>query len=102
MQVRHIAVAVSVLVFAALSGTAGAQSGRPDTRTMTCDQVRALIQRSGAIVLTTGQNTFDRYAYSRASCFSPQQVLRNDWVQTKDVSKCFVKRCADPQRFPRD
>lgn len=77
---------------------ADAQSRRPDTRTMTCSQVQSMIERNGAVVMTTGRNTFDRFVFTRNSC-PHGDVTRNEWVTTKDVSRCLVRICVNPRQF---
>lgn len=62
---------------------------------MTCSQVQSMIERNGAVVLSTGQYTFDRYVYTRNFC-QHGEVTRNQWVPTKDVARCRVRVCIDP------
>jgi hypothetical protein len=65
---------------------------RPDTRAMTCEQTRAFIDDAGAVVLTTGPNTYDRYVRSSAQCsFTERAEL--DFVKTSDDMSCPVRRC---------
>ncbi|MDB5650399.1 MAG: hypothetical protein JWL62_1919 [Hyphomicrobiales bacterium] len=72
--------------------------GRPDTLRMSCGTAAALVKRSGAIVLGTGPDIFDRYVSSHAYCDSDQgdgsalacdprrsPMLRGLWLQTDDV-----------------
>ncbi len=79
----------------ALSGAAMAQ-GMAQTLNMTCSQTQALVNSSGASVLATGPNVFDRYVKDMAYC--PQaMVTKPGWVKTKDVAQCFVGyTCWDP------
>ncbi|WP_306141310.1 hypothetical protein [Roseibium sp. MMSF_3412] len=72
-----------------------AQSGRPDTRSLSCGQVQSLIKQNGAAVLRTGQYTFDRYVYTRNFC-QHGEVTNKQWVPTKDVRQCLVRVCIDP------
>jgi len=62
---------------------------RPDVRTMTCAQARALVLQNGAVVLTTGQYTYDRYVARQAYCFAPF-VIQRAWVATADTEQCPV------------
>ncbi|WP_305987661.1 hypothetical protein [Roseibium sp. MMSF_3544] len=75
---------------------ADAQSGRPDSRAMSCAQVQSMVNQRGAVVLSTGRNTFDRYVANRSYC-QHGEVARNDYVPSKDSRRCFVRRCVDPQ-----
>jgi len=75
-----------------------AQSGRPDTRSMTCGQVQSLINQRGGVVLSTGQYTFDRYVANRNFC-QHGEILKYDYVPTRDNNRCFVQRCVDNHPF---
>lgn len=68
--------------------TAGAQ-GRPDARSMTCAQARSLVLQRGAVVLTTGQHTYDRYVANERFCPLGYMTRRAD-VQTRDAQSCVV------------
>lgn len=74
-----------------------AQSGRPDSRTMTCGQVQSLINQQGAVVLSTGQYTFDRYVTNANSCFRGQ-FTRSAYIPTQDTQQCRVLRCSNQQQ----
>jgi hypothetical protein len=76
----------------AVLATAVAAEARPDTRAMTCGQTQNLIRQSGAIVLTTGQHTYDRYVSSGAYC-AREEDPHSAYVKTKDASQCRVLRC---------
>jgi len=73
---------------------------RPDVRTMTCAQAKALVQQNGSVVMTTGKYTYERYVAGQAYCERPY-VKRRAWIVTKDTSECLVGyRCVDrPPRF---
>jgi hypothetical protein len=64
---------------------------RPDARAMTCSEVQALLAREGAVTLTTGANTYDRY-YAPGSC-DGTRVARPVTIATKDTSQCQVHDC---------
>lgn len=78
-----------VLTLAVLLMSASAFA-RPDTANMTCSQAAALVESSGAIVLSTGsQDIYDRYvSYGTACDLGLQQVPA--WVPTRDNSECFI------------
>lgn len=76
--------------------TSLAQSGRPNSTTMTCSQAQALITQRGAVVMSTGRYTFDRYVANFSYC-QRGEYLRREFIPTKDNNKCFVQRC-DPSR----
>lgn len=81
---------VAILMAATIAG-ASAQ-GRPDSRAMSCAQVQQLIVDNGAVVLTTGQFTYDRYVASRQFCSHPSVPVIAS-VQTRDANQCPVYRC---------
>lgn len=72
--------------------TGVAAQGRPDSRQMSCAQVQDLISRNGAVVLTTGQYTYDRYVASRQFCSHPGVPVIAS-VPTRDANQCPVYRC---------
>jgi hypothetical protein len=80
-----------ILIIAAGAGllmNATAQA-RPSTLSMTCGQAQALVARQGAIVLSTGEFTYDRYVSDRRFC-EVGEALRNEFVPTRDNPQCFV------------
>jgi len=66
--------------------------GRPDARAMSCDEVRAMIAAHGAVVLTTGRHTYDRYVRHRGYCASPE-IARMTTIRTRDAAECPVHAC---------
>ncbi len=71
---------------------------RPDVRTMTCAQAKALVRQIGSVVMTTGKYTYERYVAGQAYCERPY-VKRRAWIATKDTSECLVGfTCEDRQQ----
>ncbi|TIL77118.1 MAG: hypothetical protein E5Y89_19505 [Mesorhizobium sp.] len=68
---------------------------RLDTRTMSCEQVRSLIQGHRAAVLTTGQNTYDRYVRQYGNECDWPEVPTAASVPARD-GQCRVYRCQEP------
>lgn len=83
--------AMTIALLAALCGAAAAQ-GRPDARTMSCDQVQALIGSRGAVVLTTGRHTYDRYVADGRFCAAGEAAV-SQWIRTRDGLDCPVRAC---------
>jgi hypothetical protein len=77
---------------------AGAQSGRPNSTAMTCGQVQSLINQRGAVVLSTGRHTFDRYVANRNFC-QHGEFLKREYVPTRDTPRCYVQRCESGRPF---
>lgn len=83
-------------VLASLSS--GPAEARPDTRNMSCAQAAALVRREGAAVLSTSSTTFDRYVRDISFC-SGGEVLRPEWVATRDAPQCYIGyTCYTPSR----
>jgi hypothetical protein len=82
---------MAAMMMAATIAGAAAQ-GRPDSRQMSCAQVQNLIVQNGAVVLTTGQFTYDRYVASRQFCSHPN-IPVIDSIQTRAANQCPVYRC---------
>jgi hypothetical protein len=79
---------VVTLALLAAASAAQAQS-RPDTRRMSCVQARALVQARGAVVLSTGDNTYDRYVATQQSC-NKDEITVPAYVRTTDYTGCHV------------
>lgn len=62
---------------------------RPATPRMSCAAAARLVQRAGAIVLTTGPNTYDRFVKDRRFC-QTTEVTKPEWVRTADDPQCFI------------
>lgn len=86
---------MSASLFAiALAGPAFAQ-GRPSTTDMTCQQARAIVDSTGAIVLGTGGFTFDRFVSSQAFC-THQEFTVPAWAPTRDNPYCAIGFRCEP------
>lgn len=68
---------------------AGSAYARPDTRSMTCAQAQSLVGRNGAVVLSTGAHTYDRFVADGRYCEIPY-VPKLTWVPTTDNRQCAV------------
>ncbi|UDL89467.1 hypothetical protein LGH82_31165 [Mesorhizobium sp. PAMC28654] len=90
MTIRKIALCTAAMLIAAT----GFAEARPDTRKMTCEQAQALIRNQNGAVLTTGQNTYDRYVQQFSSECYPQ-VPTSAYVNTSD-GPCPLYRCEEP------
>ncbi len=63
---------------------------RPDTRTMTCEQAKARVKAQGGLVMTTGQNTYQRFVATHQFCFSPTDVTQPAFAPTRDNARCDI------------
>ena len=82
--------AAALAVVLAGASTALAQSGRPDTRQLTCAQAQALVKQRGSVVMTTGATTFDKFVADASYCRPITNQVRAKFAPTKDDAKCAV------------
>ncbi|PTW61525.1 hypothetical protein C8N35_102236 [Breoghania corrubedonensis] len=95
MYRRHARPLRKVPVFAALAAATLFMAAprdaeaRPDTRTFTCAQAKDLVTRSGAITLTTGPATYERFVAHRGQCLR-MEITQPAYAPTQDVPQCFI------------
>ena len=82
-----------------IADTALAQ--RPSTLGMSCAEAQAVVAQAGAIVLSTGQHTYDRFVAHRGFCL-PGEFMDRDWVPTADTPQCRLRVCRPDWPFPFD
>jgi hypothetical protein len=75
---------VAILV---LASTAAAVAQRPSTLSMSCRQAQSVVARAGAIVLSTGRNTYDRFVASDRYCL-PGEYTYPATAPTNDTRQC--------------
>lgn len=80
----------------AIVSDALAQS-RPSTLGMSCGQAQAFVRSRGAVVMTTGPHTFDRFVATRQFC-TPDEELEPTWARTRDAAQCMVGYRCEPRR----
>lgn len=86
------------LIVASLFALPQAAEARPDTRKMTCAQAQAFVNRQGAVVMTTGTHTFDRFVSSPRYCQVAERI-QPERVQTSDQRRCLLQwRCVPDDR----
>ena len=78
--------ALSLLALAA--GVTIAES-RPNTTQMSCAEAAATVARAGAIVLSTGEHTYERYVATNAFCL-PGESTEPAFAPTLDTPSCTV------------
>lgn len=74
---------------AIILSTAASSQNRPLTTSMTCSQVAGRVASQGAIVLSTGPYTYDRYVSGANSCLHGE-FPDPAWVPTADNPQCFA------------
>jgi hypothetical protein len=98
------------LAFSALAIVAGlafsnAAHARPDTRAMSCEQAKSFVRQKGAVVMSTGQYTYERIVSNQSFC-GWDEITWLKVAPTKDDPKCRVgyycrPRINDGDRFRR-
>lgn len=71
---------------------------RPDTRQLTCEQAKAMLDERGNVVFTTGSRTYERLVADFRHC-QRNEVLRRVWVITKDKRNCQLGHRCVPRTF---
>jgi hypothetical protein len=92
-----------LLLVALCASGIGPADARIDVRTLTCAQARALVQSEGAIVLTTGRYTYDRFVSDHRFC-DRDEVTRPRRTPTRDDEACRIGCVCQPRPdflFPR-
>ncbi len=80
----RFALAVLLLLFAD-----AAVAQRPDTLGMSCVQAQSLVASRGAVVLSTGPNTFDRFVASSRYC-GLGEYAEPATAPTRDSARCAL------------
>lgn len=87
-----------VLALMATASSAQAQQ-RPSTLSMNCNQARQLVFARGAMVLSTGTYTYERFVRDRSFC-EINETIEPMWAPTRDTPQCPVGyRCRDSDFF---
>ena len=92
--------ALALALLAVTSG-AGHSQGRPDSLRMSCNVAASLVRSTGAVVLGTGPNIYDRFVSSKAFC-NRDEDTEPRWIPAGDNPQCFIgyvceRRYGDPQ-----
>jgi hypothetical protein len=75
-------------VIAILAASSIAEA-RPNATTMTCAEAAATVSRAGAIVLSTGEFTYDRFVADISHCML-RQTTGPGIAPTRDNPRCQV------------
>ncbi|HZX84512.1 MAG TPA: hypothetical protein VFF19_13175 [Reyranella sp.] len=85
------------LPFILMASSSLAQA-RPDSLAMSCTSASALVRESGAVVIGTGPNLYERFVTGAGFCEMSQRT-EPAWIPTADQQQCLVgKRCIDRRR----
>jgi len=77
------------LFILAIALSSASAFARPSTTNMACADAAALVKAKGAIVLSTGAYTYDRFVAHAGYCGAGEKAL-GAWVNTADSDSCFI------------
>lgn len=77
------------LVLVAFLATTSIAEARPNTAAMSCGEAAATVARAGAIVLTTGEHTYDRFVAASTFCLGGE-TTEPGIAPTLDSERCQV------------
>ena len=102
-RIFALSACVVPLAAAAILSASPADAQRPDLRSMSCAQAQGLIASRGAVVMSTGQFTFDRFVANASFC-TREEVTRRAYTPTGDNPRCALGLRCEPRmrRFSRD
>jgi hypothetical protein len=102
MGVKRSMCRLACYAVAATLAAVSLASARPNTTTMSCAEAAATVTRAGAITLSTGPYTYDRFVASVQYCQLRQQT-EPAYAPTRDSAQCQVGfRCRRPGWFPNN
>jgi len=88
-----------LLTLLLIAATPAAAQVGPMTTSMTCAQTRGLVASRGAIVLSTGPTTYDRFVAHEGFC-QRDEWAGPAWVPTRDTPQCPVAICKEADYWP--
>jgi hypothetical protein len=83
----------TLFVFASLIAVSPAYA-RPSTVQMNCAEAASLVSSKGAVVLSTGTYTYDRFVAHEGFCLLAEDAAPA-WVPTQDDAQCFIGYTCD-------
>ncbi len=94
---EHMKLVCAAIAYLSMGSDTLAQ-GRPLTLQMSCYGARELVASQGAVVLSTGPTTYDRYVTGYGRCVLGE-VPDPAWVPTADNPQCLIGyRCVERTR----
>jgi hypothetical protein len=77
------------MAFVSVLPAEAAMAARPSTLSMTCAEAQATVAKSGAIVLTTGEFTYDRFVAHSGFCDASETAGQAN-APTRDSDACPI------------
>jgi hypothetical protein len=75
--------------------SASLAEARPNSLSMSCASTRGLVANTGAVIIGTGPDIFDRYVTDAGYC-TINQKAEPAWLATADEPQCLVgRRCVE-------
>jgi hypothetical protein len=94
----HVKSSLTLLFFLSLASTVNAQT-QFDGRSVPCAHIAATVRSRGAVVISTGPYSYDRYVNGGQFCVRPEIAVPT-WISTADAAQCFVGYiCRDRAAF---
>lgn len=72
-----------------LAGAAGAAQAMPNSLSMSCAAVSALVRQQGQAVIASGPNIFSRFVSGPGYCDADQTAMPS-WIPSADQSQCLA------------
>jgi hypothetical protein len=89
------------LVAALLLLAPSAAAARPASYSMTCEEAQALVAANGAVVVSTGRYTYERFVAHVGFCVHGE-IVDSAHAPTIDDPQCRIGyRCRDNPKLPR-
>jgi hypothetical protein len=84
-----VSLRLSTAALAVLAANAALAQPRPSTTAMSCAQAHVLVASRGAIVLSTGPHTYDRFVAHAGFC-QYDETTEPAFERAADNPQCFV------------
>ena len=76
-------------------------AARPSTLGMSCAEAQATVAKSGAVVLTTGEFTYDRFVAHPGFC-EPSEAANQAVAPTRDSETCPIGYTCERRQSEQD
>ena len=83
------AMTAALILLPIVSAPEALAQGRPASPAMSCLAANRYVSAAGALVLSTGTYTYDRFVSSGRFC-AAGETIEPAWVPTADIEQCFV------------
>jgi len=78
----------TLFLLASLALVSNAEA-RPYAPSLTCAQVKGLVDTQGEVVISTGTHTYERFVAHGGYCAASETNIAA-WIVTRDQAQCFV------------